>query len=211
MPLDVLIVDDDRIIVEWVRDRLAETDSLSIAGEFSDGAACLSFLRKHSSDLVILDLGIKGGLHGLEAGPKIREVRPEIKILVLSQYDGYFPQVESWADGYLLKRDAPSKLLKAIEKVLRGREFVSPAVRAANNRQAASLFRKLRKSELAVVREVLANRTKNEIATELQIQGSTVYKHLQNIYNTLELEGDQRSIAGLIRFAKAAGVVPPQL
>lgn len=180
-----------------------------MVGEFSDGQACIDFVRENDIDLVILDLGITGGMQGLEAGPLIREIRPAIKIMVLSQFGNYYPKVEPWANGYLLKREAPAKFLTAIEEILGGVSYVSDEVRAAADPATIALFNSLRPSEQTVVQLVLRNKSSQEIAEELDLSTLTISKHLQNTYNKLGLKGESRSKAGLIRMARTAGIIHP--
>lgn len=127
----VLVADDFGPWRRFVRITLQTEQNICIVGEATEGLEALQRANETKPDLILLDFGLSK-LDGMEAAKRIREVLPRVKILVASQYDE--PDIVSAAlkngvDGYLLKIDAPSELLPAIEAVLRGEKFLSRSLK----------------------------------------------------------------------------------
>jgi len=126
----VLIVDDHEPFRRSVASLLGELPELQIIGQASDGLEAVRKVAELEPDLVLLDIGLPK-LNGIEAARRIREHSPESQILFLSGYH-YMEIVEealhTGARGYVLKADAGSELLAAVESVLQNRQFVSSSV-----------------------------------------------------------------------------------
>src|SRR4051794_7395797 len=133
-PVRVLIVDDHEPFRRSVASLLGELPELQIIGQASDGLEAVRKVAELEPDLVLLDIGLPK-LNGIEAARRIREHSPESQILFLSGYH-YMEIVEealhTGARGYVLKADAGSELLAAVESVLQNRQFVSSSVSDAH-------------------------------------------------------------------------------
>ncbi len=122
--LKILIADDHAIVREGLKQILAETADMVVAGEATNGQEVLELVRKEDFDLVLLDLAMpeKDGLDTLK---ELKQEKPHLPVLVLSIYpeEQYAVRVlKAGASGYLTKESAPDELIAAIRKVSAKRE-----------------------------------------------------------------------------------------
>jgi CheY-like chemotaxis protein len=123
----VLVVDDYEPFRRFVCSTLGKRPELQIVGQASDGLEAVQKSEALRPDLIVLDLGLPT-LHGIEAARRIRKLSPESKILFVSQESSAVVVQEALrmgALGYVVKANAGSELLPAVEAVLAGRQFVS--------------------------------------------------------------------------------------
>ena len=128
--LRVLVVDDYEPWRAFVASMLRKHPELRIAGEATNGLEAVQFAQQLQPDLILLDIGLPK-LNGLEAVPRIREVCPRSKILFASENrsaDIVHKALSSGAVGYVVKSDAGSDLLPAVNAVLAGKRFVSTSL-----------------------------------------------------------------------------------
>jgi CheY-like chemotaxis protein len=108
---------------------LEKRPEFQIIGEASDGLEAIQKAEELQPDLILLDIGLPK-LNGIEAAKRIRIVAPHTKILIVSQEsdsDVVGEALQLGAMGYVLRSNAGSELLPAIEAVLGGKQFVSKA------------------------------------------------------------------------------------
>jgi DNA-binding NarL/FixJ family response regulator len=122
----VLVVDDYEPFRRFVCSTLRKRPEFQVVGEASDGLEAVHKSEELQPDLIVLDLGLPN-LNGIEAARRIRQLSPGSKILFLSQEsstDVVREALSSGALGYLVKTQAGSELLPAVDAVLQGREFL---------------------------------------------------------------------------------------
>jgi two-component system, NarL family, invasion response regulator UvrY len=123
----ILIADDHAIVRKGLRQILAETPDIIVAGEAHNGQEVLSKVRTGNWDVVVLDITMPG-TSGLEILKEMKNEHPKLPVLVLSIHseDQYAVRVlKAGASGYLTKESAPDELVKAIRKVFSGGKYVS--------------------------------------------------------------------------------------
>ena len=123
MALKTLIVDDEPIARKILREELEQIDSVAEIEEAADGEAALAAIRKHSPDLVLLDLQMPG-LGGLEVIQKLQPGERIPMIVIVTAWDQYAIQAfEAGAIDYLLKPIGSERLAQAVDRAmkLRGR------------------------------------------------------------------------------------------
>ncbi len=123
----VLVVEDHEQFRRFICSTLGENPELQVVGIVSDGLAAVQKAEELQPDLILLDIGLPT-LSGIEAAARIRKLSPESKIIFLTQEssaDVVREALNLGARGYVVKANAGSELLAAVEAVRRGREFVS--------------------------------------------------------------------------------------
>src|SRR6185436_2339222 len=127
--LRILIVDDHAVVRQGVRQILEGRFDAEVE-EAVDAPELLTRLQNGKWDAVILDIGLPGR-SGLDALADVKKLNPKLPVLVLSAYpeDQLAIRVlKAGAAGYLSKESAPEELLDALNKVLEGGRYVSPAI-----------------------------------------------------------------------------------
>jgi len=125
--LRILLVDDFEPYRRFVLSELAPQPEFEVIGHAEDGLEAVQRAEELQPDLILLDVGLPA-LNGIEAGRRIRQVSPNSKILFLSQEsspDVVEEALRLGAQGYVLKSDAASELISAIETLRQGKQFVS--------------------------------------------------------------------------------------
>jgi len=125
-PIRVLVVEDYEPFRRFLCSTLQERSELHIIGTLSNGVDAIEHAEKLQPDVILLDIGLPK-LSGMDAARRIREVSPQSKIVFVSQESSIEIVQETFnlgAQGYVLKADAESELLTAIDVVLRGERFI---------------------------------------------------------------------------------------
>jgi DNA-binding NarL/FixJ family response regulator len=122
----VFVVEDFEPFRRFIRTTLQKAE-LQIIAEVSDGLEAVGKAEELQPDLILLDIGLPS-LNGIEAARRIRKLSPESKIIFVTQQssaDVVEEALSSGAMGYVVKAQAGSDLLAAVEAVREGRTFVS--------------------------------------------------------------------------------------
>ena len=122
----VLVIEDSEEFRKFVCSTLGERPELQIVGEDTDGLQALQRAGELQPDLILLDIGLPS-LNGIEVARQIPKLSPKSKILFVSQEssaDVVREALGTGAHGYVVKIDAGSELLKGVNAVLRGEQFI---------------------------------------------------------------------------------------
>jgi NarL family two-component system response regulator LiaR len=203
----VLIADDHAVVRQGLRTFLELQDDIEVVADVADGEAALSAVEAHEPDVVLMDL-VMPGVGGVEAIRRLRELRPQTRVLVLTSFlddEKLFPAVRAGAAGYLLKDVEPAELVRAIHTVAEGEALLHPAVASRLMEEFSETERPAPEEALtAREREVLARGLPNKlIARELEIAEKTVKTHVSSILSKLGLT--DRTQAAL--YAVRAGLI----
>ena len=134
----VLVVEDYEPFRRFICSRLGKRPELQIVGEASDGLQAVKKAEELQPELILLDVGLPT-INGIEAACRISRLAPAAKILFVSQNhdaDVVATALSNGAKGYVLKENAKTDLLPAVEAVLRGERFVSTGLHAEELPQA---------------------------------------------------------------------------
>jgi NarL family two-component system response regulator LiaR len=128
----VLIADDHAVVRQGLRTFLELQEDIEVVGDVADGSAVVEAAVDRAPDVVLMDL-VMPGIGGIEAIRRLRERRPQARVLVLTSFqedEKIFPAVRAGAAGYLLKDVEPAELVRAIRTAHEGEAVLHPAVAA---------------------------------------------------------------------------------
>jgi DNA-binding NarL/FixJ family response regulator len=206
-----LIADDHPIIRSGLRGLIQQHSDMAEPGEATTAAETLDLVRTSTWDLVILDINLPDA-SGIDVLRRIRHLRPDLPVLVLSAHaEEQFAvrSLRAGASGYLNKQSAADELIIAIRRVLAGRRYVSVALaeRLAAALDATATEREphdaLSDREFEVLRLIGVGRAVSEIAESLHLSVKTVSTYRARILEKLSL----KSTAELAAYAIRAGLV----
>ena len=128
-PCRIVLVDDHARLRQEVRRLLCEAETFEIVGEAENGLELFNLLASsvQAPDLVILELSMPA-VSGIETLQRMKASYPGIKVLILTRHEEeiYLRYAFSnGAEGYVVKEDAATELLPAINAIRNGREYVS--------------------------------------------------------------------------------------
>ena len=205
----ILLADDHMLILDGLRHLLER--HYDLVGTVQDGHSVVNAARRLQPDLILMDVAMPV-LNGLQAGQRLQQELPNVKLLYVSMY-GDTPYVEEalriGASGYVLKRSGWEELSRAIETVLAGKQYVSPDLSAALPQQAVQpptahegTIRSLTERQRQILRLVAAGYTAKEIGRMLHITSKTVEFHKGRMMRQLQLQ----STVELARYALTHGL-----
>ncbi|MDD3580696.1 MAG: response regulator transcription factor [Desulfobacca sp.] len=200
-PYAIVLADDHALFRQGVRRIIEEWHDIQVIGEASDGLELLEILKQSIPDLVIVDISMPN-LRGLEAAREIKSQYPQVKILLLSMHkkkDFLQQGLEAGVDGYIVKEDADTQLLEAIQAIRAGQKFFSPRLSTslANLVCGKGQTDPLTKREKEIVKLLAEGKSSPEIGELLYISVHTVRRHRDNVMRKLKL----KSLADLVRYA----------
>ena len=217
-PFSILLADDHVMFRRGVRRIIQSIGDVEVVGEAGDGFELLELLKKTSPQLVILDISMPN-LRGLEATREIKIINPDVKVLILTMHkdkEYLYHAFSAGAEGYLLKEDADSELISAIDTLRRGGTYISPLL----STQLADLFMQksrpgaeqmtsprepLTTREREIIKLIAEGKSSKEVADLLFISSRTVQHHRANIMRKLNL----KKTADLVKYALQKGYTAP--
>jgi DNA-binding NarL/FixJ family response regulator len=203
--LRILIADDHEVVRRGIRTLLDPRPEWEVCGEAATGREAIENARRLCPDLVLLDINMPD-MDGLEAIPRILDICPGARILVLTMHDAgdvATKALASGASGVVLKSDAAQDLVMAVQAIQDGKSFLSPAVTKIILEQLVKADKPgpspgdLTPRELEILKLLAQGRIRKEIAYTLGISAKTVDAHGANIMRKLDLH----SLSDLIHFA----------
>jgi DNA-binding NarL/FixJ family response regulator len=193
----ILIVDDHSVVREGLRGLIDRQPDLKVFAEAASAIEALHACEETAFDGVVLDIAL-GNKSGLDLLQRLRERNPTLPILVLSMHsESLYAEraLRAGANGYVMKHEATSQLLKALRHVLDGNMFASQTVtdhvlRALSTRTPPGLVsgvETLTNRELEIFRLLGQGLGTAQIATHLHISHKTVETHRARIKEKLGL------------------------
>jgi DNA-binding NarL/FixJ family response regulator len=195
---NILIADDHAIIRRGLKQILLEEYPSAVITEAKDAEEVIKKIIKGKFDLIISDLSMPGR-SGLDVVHYVKENCPEIPVLILSihpeeQYA--IRSLRAGASGYLSKDSAPEELVKAVERVMQGRKYVSTAIAEkmadelghVYSDKPASEF--LSDREFEVFKEIAGGKSVSDIAEKLSLSVTTVSTYRARILSKMNMKAN---------------------
>ena len=210
--INVLVVDDHRMIRDGIRVSLAEVDDMCVVDEAASQEEAVAKLAQHPDvHVVVMDISLGDGGDGIAATRQLIQHDPAVRVLALSMHDEeahITNMLQAGAVGYLLKDTGMDELVTAIRTVAQGESYFSRDVSATmmsrfmtNKKAKASsdsvLPEQLTRREREILQLIAEEYTNPEIAEKLFISPRTVDTHRRNLI----LKLNAKNTAGLVRYA----------
>ncbi len=207
MKIRVAIVDDNNFLIRSVKEKLSFFDDISISFSANNGLMCIEKLEEDMrTDLILMDIEMPRQ-NGIDTTAQVKQKYPQIKIIVLTVFDddeNIFNAIQAGADGYLLKETSPQALYDAIIQTLCGGAAMTPSIalktlnllRSPLTIQPGEPAEKVQLSnrEIEVLEQLSTGIPYTAIAENLFISPSTVRRHIENIYQKLQVHSKIEAI-----------------
>jgi two-component system, NarL family, response regulator LiaR len=203
----ILVVDDESVVREGLVAILSYQQDLEVVADVDNGIQAVELARKTKPDVILLDM-VMPRQDGLATIPKLKEIVPEARILVLTSFaeaDRVYQAIKAGALGYLLKDSTRIQLLQAIRDVARGQASIHPtmALRVIHEIDHPSELmytsEPLTPRELDTLRLIARGLSNQEIAMTMSVHERTVAKYVSNVLDKLHLANRTQAALYAIR------------
>jgi DNA-binding NarL/FixJ family response regulator len=212
-PIRVVIADDHAILREGIKVLLQGQSDVAVVGEAEDGRQAVQRCQELRPDVILMDIAMPG-LGGYEATLEIRRLMPNIRVLVLTQYDNkeyVLRFLRAGAAGYVVKKAVATELVSAIRAVARGETYLHAAVAGAvvqdylggERPTEEDVYDRLSEREKQVLKLIAEGSTNKEIASVLDIAVKTVMAHRTNLMAKI----GAHSRTDIFKFALRKGLI----
>tara|TARA_Y100000588_G_C14078530_1_gene849068 strand:+ start:111 stop:785 length:675 start_codon:yes stop_codon:yes gene_type:complete len=204
--LRILIAEDNTRIARSLMEKLELFEDLKVKGWELNGSTLLNHLERNSGvEVVLMDINMPV-LNGIETTREVKRLYPHIKVIMSTVFDEehyIFEAILAGANGYLLKDERPEKLYDSIREVMDGGAPMSSSVA----RKALNMIRyqrehysqpaeeyNLTRRETEILEQLATGINYNQIAENLYISSGTVRKHIENIYQKLQVHNKMEAV-----------------
>ncbi len=209
----VVLCDDHTLFRQGVRKLLELERDIKVVGEASNGVEMLDVLKKTSTDVILMDIGMPD-MDGITATYEVKKILPRVDIIILTVHEDeprIFQAIKAGAKGYLLKDVSIDELLEAIRKVYKGEALIQPGIATKVLKEFVLLDKTkikggdrlcdgLTEREKQILRLITLGGTNKEIGSKLGITEKTVKNHITNIFQALHV--NNRTKAALYALEK---------
>jgi DNA-binding NarL/FixJ family response regulator len=210
MPIRVLLADDHILVRQGIKS-LLEREGIQVVGEARDGQEVIQLAAKHSPDVAVIDVGMPL-LNGLDATRELKRFAPKTKTILLTRHDEdeyLIEALRAGAKGYVLKNQAASDLVQAIQLVCRGQVYLSPGMSSvvvnAYLSKAELPVDPITSREREVLQLIAEGKSTRDIASLLGISVKTADSHRSRLMRKLDIH----EVASLVRYAVRKHLVQP--
>jgi DNA-binding NarL/FixJ family response regulator len=200
----ILIADDHTLVAELCK-RLLESE-FDVVGTVSDGRALVRAARELKPDVIVVDVAMPI-LNGLDAGQRVKEMLPAVRLVYLTMNPDLNLAAEAFArgaSGYLLKTCATAEMVLAVREVLRGKSYLSRSLSKDaidclrwSNKKLINQDERLTPRQREVLQLLAEGKVMKEVGGILNMSTRTVAYHK---YRMMEVLG-ARSSAELVKYA----------
>lgn len=187
------IIDDHEVVMNGLKAMLSSEKKLNIVFATTKAELLLDFIVANDTDVLLMDIQMPD-ISGIDLAKLALKKRPDLKIIAFSSFDDthYIKQVlRNGALGYVLKNTDQQTLIKAIETVMEGDEFIDDAIKKILIQESITGHRRsifdipLTKREKEILKLIGEELTNQEIADKLFISLRTVETHRLNLNQKL--------------------------
>ncbi len=201
MSTRIALADDQALVLKGLKSLVEDMTDISVVIEAQSGGELLSALDGQDVDLVISDIRMPG-MDGIELTRRLREMKPEIPVLLLTTFDDQdlmLAAVEAGAQGFLLKDISPEDLEAAIGDIMAGRSLLQPISTSPVRQRYAyhddsAPTDTFSEREVAILRLLAGGYSNKEIARSIHLAEGTVKNYVSDILAKLETRDRTRAV-----------------
>jgi len=198
----IVIVEDDDLIRNGLQYLLNQAQDYKTIGAFPDAESALLNIEELNPDIVLMDIGLPG-MDGIECLKEIKKLNLNCSIIMLTVFeddDRVFTSILAGAEGYILKKTPPGKIIEILNDLKDGGAPVSSQIAM----KMLNIFKripledetdKLSKREYEILEYIVKGITHKQIADKLFISPKTVRTHLRNIYQKLHVHSKTEAVS----------------
>jgi DNA-binding NarL/FixJ family response regulator len=193
--IKVFIADDHAIVRQGLKQILADTGDIVVAGEAENGLDATRLFRKSGCHVMLLDISMPDR-SGIDVLKQVKKDKPELAVLMLSMHreDQYaIRSLKAGAAGYLTKQSAPTELVTAIRQVAAGLKYISPALaqelaNTVGEDHEAAAHESLSDREYQTLIMIASGKTVGTIAKELSLSVKTISEYRARLLLKMKLK-----------------------
>ncbi|GAB4221293.1 MAG: response regulator transcription factor [Spirochaetes bacterium] len=196
----IFIVEDHPIFRDGITQLINKEDDMFVVGGCENAEECLKYLKNNQPDCIIVDITLKDSC-GIELTKEIKKSYPSLPVLILSMHEEliFAERVfKAGARGYITKREATSKVIDAIRRVLQGKIYICDTMidyfleRSVTGGQniGSSPVEKLSEREFEVFNLIAKGMTNKNIARVLSVSTNTISTYRERIKEKLNLQNN---------------------
>ncbi len=206
-PIKTAIIEDQKDIREGLASLIDFTEGFKCTGAYQSMEEALDRIKMNIPDVVLSDIGLPG-MDGIQGIKILKEKYPQMLILMITVYDDderIFDALCAGANGYLLKRTPPMRLLESLRDAVDGGSPMSPEVAS----KVIRLFREIRPPEtvdydltpheIRLLKLLVDGHNYNTAAKELKSSINTVKFYIKRIYEKMQVHSKSEAVAKALK------------
>lgn len=208
MPVSISIVEDQTVIRNGLMAILSMSPDFQLLECHESAESLVEWLPKaiRKPDIIIQDIGLPG-MNGLECLVQIKKDHPFVKVMIFTVFDNdnnVFEALKLGADGYILKKETPEKIMDALRDLQEGgapmsREVARKVMDSFKGTSSDNVSDLLSNREYEILQHLAKGYLYKEIADNLSISISTVKQHIHHIYEKLQVQNRSEAILRYLR------------
>jgi len=208
----VLLADDHAMVRDGLRAILERDPNIRVVATVANGHEAVCETLQLHPDVVLMDIAMPE-LGGIEAAERIRELAPEVRVIMLSMHataEHVFHALQAGVRGYLVKESAGTEVLHAVRSVMAGGRYLSERIADivvegyVRQHRGRSPLDSLSRRERQILQAVVEGQSSADIARALSLSRKTIETYRARLMGKLGVT----DFAGLIRFVVEHGMTP---
>jgi len=201
--IKVLLYEDNPQLREGLTMLISGSDGFEVVAAFKNCNTVVEEVEAYRPDVILMDIDMPG-INGIEGLKRLREFNSDVKVLMLTVFDdnkNVFQAISNGANGYILKKTPPSKLLEYISEAQSGGAPMTASIATQVLKMFSSMNNEkgedynLSDREKQVLQLLVDGYSYKMIAGEMFISIDTVRSHIKKIYEKLHVNSKSEAVA----------------
>jgi DNA-binding NarL/FixJ family response regulator len=201
--IKLVIYEDKTQLREGLSLLLDATPGFKVLAAFKNADNAAEEVNAWNPDVILMDIDMPG-TNGITAVKKIREVNSDVKIVMLTVFDdnkNVFAAIEAGANGYILKKTQPARLIECIEEAYAGGAPMTSSIAVQVLKRFAEAYNPhtqdyhLSDREKQVLQLLVNGFSYQKIGLEMGVTIDTIRSHIRNIYEKLHVNSRGEAVA----------------